>query len=435
MRDNGKDGAPPLSDSSVDVPEFSRRGFLTGTLAAGAGSLLVVPGGRAIAAADPQVTIPEWSRRLGPGVASHPYGIPSPFESATIRRPLDWLQARPESSVSFAPLHALHGTVTPNGLVFERHHAGVPTIDPARHRLIIHGMVDRPQQFTLEDLLRFPAVSRFHFLECAANSVLEWNGARINALQFTHGMLSCCEWTGVPLGVVLEQAGLQNKARWILAEGADAAALARSFPVDKALDDALLVYAQNGEMLRPEQGYPLRLLLPGWEGIANVKWLRRLKIGDHPWATREETSAYTDLLPDGQARQYTFVQEAKSVITRPCPERPLQTRGPHSVEGLAWSGRGRIKRVDVSFDGGRNWQTAELPGPVQDKALTRFRIPWTWHGERALLQSRANDDTGYVQPSLQQLRKVRGTRSLYHNNAIQTWLVHVDGAIENVQIS
>ncbi len=422
-----------LADGDQPLP--GRRQFLGTGLAAGAASVIGMPASLADGPGNLPPHVPGWTRRLGPGVASHPYGSPSPFEQGIARRTLEWLRPRPESSVSFTPLHGLHGIITPSGLVFERHHAGIPAIDPHDHRLIIHGKVERALKFTVQDLMRFPAVSRVHFLECAANGVLEWRGAQLNALQFTHGMLSCCEWTGVPLATLLHEAGLRNGASWILAEGADAAALARSFPVHKALDDALVVYAQNGEMLRPEQGYPLRLLLPGWEGIANVKWLRRLEVGDRPWAMREETAAYTDLMPDGKARQFTFVQEAKSVITWPCPERPVTERGQQIIKGFAWSGRGRVRNVDVSVDGGRNWQRARIVGPVYAKALTRFEIPWQWRGESALLQSRVVDDSGYVQPTLKQLRAVRGTRSIYHNNAIQTWQVLMSGAVENVQLS
>ena len=292
----------------------------------------------------------------------------------------------------------------------------------------------KPLMFSVEDLMRYPAVSRIHFVECAGNGAMEQHGALNNALQFTHGMLSCSEWAGVPLKLLLREAGVHKGAKWLLAEGADAAALARSFPMDKALDDALIVYAQNGERLHPEQGYPLRLLLPGWEGVANVKWLRRIEVGERPWETREETSTYTDLLPAGKARQFTFIQEAKSVITSPCPEHPMPGRGRFMIEGLAWSGEGRIKAVDVSFDGGRNWRRARREGLVLDKALTRFGIEWDWNGKQALLQSRAIDETGYVQPSLGQLREVRGTNSMYHNNAIQTWIVHPSGEVENVQI-
>lgn len=380
------------------------------------------------------LSVPAWTHSLGKGVASAPYGLPSPFESEVVRHYLPWMNATRESSTSFTPLQDLFGIITPSGLHFERHHAGTPDIDPAQHALVIHGLVKQPLKFTLNDLLRYPPTTRIHFIECSGNGALEQREAQLNGVQFTHGMLSCSEWTGVALKTLLQEAGIKKSARWLLAEGADAAALARSFPLHKALDDALIVYAQNGEMLRPEQGYPLRLLLPGFEGVANVKWLRRLEVGDQPWETREETSTYTDLLPSGKARQFTFIQEAKSVITSPCPEKPMQGRGRYCIQGLAWSGEGKVRRVDVSLDGGRNWQTARLKAPVLDKSLTRFEYDWDWNGQQALLQSRVIDETGYVQPTYRQLRALRGRNSMYHNNAIQTWLVHPSGEVENVQL-
>jgi sulfane dehydrogenase subunit SoxC len=254
-------------------------------------------------------------------------------------------------------------------------------------------------------------------------------------VQFTHGMVHCCEWTGVRLSTLLDEVGLKEEAKWLLVEGADAAAMTRSLPLEKALDDVMVVWAQNGEKLRPEQGYPVRLLVPGWEGNTNVKWLRRIKVGDQPWQHREETSKYTDLMPDGKARQFTFVMEANSVVTFPCPERPLKDKGIHEISGLAWSGNGKITRVDVSVDGGVNWHTARLNEPVLSKCLTRFRLPWRWDGAPALLQSRAIDETGYVQPTLPQLRAVRGVNSIYHKNSIHTWLVRPDGGVENVQVA
>lgn len=417
----------------ASVPQQpGRRGFLRNTLLTG---LTALTAGRLGSAnATESLAVPSWSKHLGPGVDAAPYGQPSLFEKHVVRRFLPWMRPTRESSVSFSPLQDLHGIITPNGLFFERHHAGVPQVDPEAHQLIIHGMVDKPLKFSLEDLKRFPSVSRVHFIECAGNGAMEQRGAVNNGLQFTHGMLSSAEWTGVPLKLILNEAGVRKGAKWILAEGADAAGLARSFPMDKALDDAIIVFAQNGEMLRPEQGYPMRLVLPGWEGVANVKWLRRLEVGDRPWEMREETSTYTDLMPSGKARQFTFIQEAKSVITSPCPERPMPGKGLHMIEGLAWSGEGKVKRVDVSTDGGRNWKQARIKGPQLDKSLTRFEIEWQWNGQQALLQSRVIDETGYVQPSYQQLRAVRGTNFMYHNNAIQTWMVHADGEVENVQL-
>jgi sulfane dehydrogenase subunit SoxC len=329
----------------------------------------------------------------------------------------------------------LTGIITPNGLVYERHHAGIPDIDPDQHRLAIHGLVERPLVMSMDDILRLPAVSQIRFLECAGNGYTEvLSMPRSKTVQFSHGLLSCCEWTGVPLSTVLAEAGVKPEAKWVLAEGADAAAMARSIPMEKALDDALVVYAQNGEMLRPEQGYPLRLLVPGFEGNLSIKWLRRLKLGTRPWHTRDETSKYTDLMPDGTVRQFTFMMEAKSVITRPSGGHVLKAHGFHEISGLAWSGRGRITRVDVSTDGGRNWQRARLDEPILPKALTRFRLPWKWQGAPASLQSRTIDETGYVQPTREQLIAARGTNSEDHFNAIHTWRVNSTGEVTNALI-
>jgi sulfane dehydrogenase subunit SoxC len=368
-------------------------------------------------------------KHQGKPILSPAYGQPSPFEQNVVRRPTD-LTPTDTSSWSFTPLQNLHGIITPNGLVFERHHAGVPNIDPGAHRLMLHGLVERPLIFTMDQLMRFPSVSRICFLECSGNSLTEYNNPQ-PSVQTSHGLLSCCEWTGVLLSTILQEAGLRSGAACIVAEGADAAAMTRSVPIAKALDDALLVYAQNGERLRPEQGYPLRLLLPGFEGNMSIKWLRRLEIGDKPWHTREETSKYTDLMPDGRARQFTFVMEAKSVITNPAPPGSLTGSGFREISGLAWSGNGRIARVDVTVDGGRNWRRAELQEPVLPKCLTRFRLPWSWTGAPAQLASRATDETGYVQPTRQQLLEERGQNYVYHYNAIQVWNVDENGDISN----
>ncbi len=413
--------------------DFLRRGIaLSGSMALGATLTSKVEATTGLENLPPNV--PRWTRSTGLGVVANPYGVPSRFEQRVIRRTVPWLTASPLSSISFTPLQDLKGIITPNGLVFERYHAGVPEIDPEQHRLMIHGLVQRPIIFTLDDLMRFPSVSIICFIECSANSAMEWRGVQMEAVQFTHGMLSCCEWTGVPLSVLLQEVGVQPEGQWILAEGADGAAMARSIPLVKAMDDTLVVYAQNGEALRPEQGYPLRLLNPGWEGNTSVKWLRRLELGDQPWQLREETSKYTDLMSDGRARQFSWLQEANSVITLPCPEKPLRSKGIYEIEGLAWSGRGKITGVDVSFDGGVNWRPAKLKGLVLSKALTRFGLEWIWTGHPALLQSRAIDETGYVQPTLGQLRAERGMNSIYHNNAIHTWKLAASGEVSNVQI-
>jgi sulfane dehydrogenase subunit SoxC len=411
---------------------LSRRRLLTG--AAGLGGAAMA--GRALAgnADNLPPNVPEWTRTLGDGVGVRAYGQPSKFEKQVVRRDVQWLTASRESSVSFTPLHELDGIITPNGLCFERHHGGIAEIDPADHRLIVHGLTDKALMLTVADLKRFPRVNRIYFLECAANSGMEWRGAQLNGCQYTHGMVHCVQYTGVPLKLILEEAGLKPSAKWILAEGADAAAMTRSLPIAKALDDCLVATRMNGEMLRPEQGYPVRLVVPGWEGNMWVKWLRRLEVGDEPWHVREETSKYTDLLPDGRARRFTFVMDAKSVITSPSPQAPVAAKGFLVISGLAWSGRGTVRRVDVSLDGGRNWREAKIEGPVFDKACVRFYAETEWNGEELLLQSRAIDDTGYVQPTKNDLRKIRGTNSIYHNNGIQTWRLAPSGEVENVEV-
>jgi sulfane dehydrogenase subunit SoxC len=426
-----------IAQSGEKLPLPERRQFLKSGLsmvgAATAG--LALNAGAAAETGNLPPHVPPWTRSLGAGVLHNPYGSPSAYEAHVQRRSVEWLTADHIASISFTPLGDLSGIITPNGVVFERYHAGAPDIDPAQHRLMIHGLVKRPIILSMDDLMRFPSVSMVRFLECPANGGMEWRGAQMDRLQFSHGMLACCEWTGVLLSTVLEEVGLEKEAAWILAEGADGAHMSRSIPLEKALDDALIVYAQNGEALRPEQGYPVRLINPGWEGNTCVKWLRRLEIGDKPWFHREETSKYTDLMADGTAREFTFVQECNSVVTRPCPERPFKTKGKYFIEGLAWSGRGRIKHVDVSVDGGVTWREARFTSQVIPRALTRFGLEWDWDGSPALIQSRAVDETGYVQPTYGQLRDVRGTNSIYHKNAIHTWKLAPNGVVSNVQIS
>ena len=414
----------------------TRRSVLKRGLLAG-GAVIAGAGAARAAGDDPAITeTQDWAQSLGEGVDARPYGSPSEFEKNVVRRNVPWLTASPESSVNFTPLHKLEGIITPNGLCFERHHAGIAEIDPAKHRFMINGLVEKPMVFTMEDLRRFPRENHAFFLECAANSGMEWRGAQLNGCQFTHGMVHNVMYTGVRLKHVLAEAGLKANAKWLMPEGADSSGMNRSVPLDKALDDCMIVYAMNGEALRPEQGYPLRLVVPGWEGNMWVKWLRRIEVGDEPWHTREETSKYTDLLENGKARRFTWVMDVKSVITNPSPQAPLNHKKGFTVlSGLAWSGRGTIKRVDVTLDGGRNWQTARIDGPSLNKSLHRFYFEFDWDGSPLLLQSRAIDSEGHVQPTKDELRAVRGTNSIYHNNAIQTWHVKSSGEIENVEVS
>jgi sulfane dehydrogenase subunit SoxC len=412
----------------IEAVDQKRRGLLAAAGGIAAGWV----GGAGKAKADGSVAplVPEWTRSQGAPIS--PYGSPSPFEKTVIRR----LRQGPAPSSSTAaftdtPLQDLYGIITPSGLHYERHHAGVPAIDPDQHRLLIHGLVDRPLIFTMAEITRFPSVSRTHFLECSGNTQ-GWKPGPANwTVQDTHGLLSCSEWTGVPLSTLLDEVGVKPQAKWILAEGADAAAMTRSTPIEKAFDDALLVYAQNGERLRPEQGYPLRLFLPGFEGNTSVKWLRRLKLGDAPYDSREETSKYTILLPDGKATRFNFVMEVKSVITQPSGGQQLQAHGFHEISGFAWSGRGRIRKVEVSTDGGAYWHEAVLQEPVLPKCLTRFRLAWNWDGAPGLLQSRAIDEYGNVQPSHDEIVTRRGTRGYYHYNAIQSWRLDAQGALSN----
>lgn len=328
--------------------------------------------------------------------------------------------------VSRTPLQELDGTITPADLHFERHHAGIPAVDPAGYTLLIHGLVDRPLVFSLADLKRFPSVTRVAFLECSGNFAR--NAPETTRPQELCGLTSQSEWTGVPLALLLREAKMRAGASWLLAEGQDAAVLARSIPVSKALDDAMIAYAQNGEPLRPAQGFPARLFLPGWEGNTNVKWLRRIEVSDQPFMTREETSRYTDALKGGIARQFSFVMDARSVITTPnYPETIVP--GWMEVRGIAWSGRGHVARVDISRDGGSSWEAAELQTPVLPKAHTRFRYMLRWDGQPTELISRATDDTGYVQPTQRELVEARGAGTGYHLNPITGIRIRADGAV------
>jgi len=365
------------------------------------------------------------------GTPLGPYGERSPYEKA-----VRWTRQSktPETGSSFTPLQDSVGTLTPSSLHYERHHSGIPTIDPTRHRLVIHGMVDRPLSLSVADIKRLPSLSRTMVLECGGNSGSEWAATTGPDVQRSFGLVSCSEWTGVSLPLLLKEVSVRPGASWVIAEGADACRMERSIPLAKAMDDALIAYGQNGEALRPAQGYPLRLLLPGWEGNSNVKWLHSLKLTDQAYMARDETSKYSDLMPDGKARIFTYRMEAKSVITFPSGGQALPGPGLYELTGLAWSGSGRIDRVEITTDGGKSWVDAPLQEPRRPIAFTRFRLPWRFDGREAVIASRATDETGYVQPSREELIAVRGTNSGYHFNGMKFWKVHADGTVTNVEV-
>jgi sulfane dehydrogenase subunit SoxC len=390
--------------------------------------------GAATGAAAQALPVPDSNKTMGKPIPPTEYGMPSQFEKHVVRRRTDVFVNRQNwSDWSMTPLQYQPGIITPNGLIFERHHAGTPDIDPAKHRLVIHGMVRQPLMFTMEDLVRYPSVSRFHFHECSGNGLTDWLKPASRTVQQTHGLLSGCLWTGVLLSTLLDEAGLDPAGKWVIFEGADGAAHVRSIPIEKCLDDTMIVYGMNGEMLRPENGYPVRAVMPGWEGNVSVKWLRRIKVTDQPAHFRSETARYTDPMPEGKWRQFSMVMECKSVITHPSGGMTLKKPGFHEVTGLAWSGAGKIRHVDVSFDGGANWREATLEEPIMDKCLTRFKIGWNWNGAPATLMSRAVDSTGYVQPSVQEIQKVRAIVGfVQHHNAIQPWAVNAKGEVTNV---
>jgi len=421
--------------------DFIRAAFAAAAAGAAAGAQaqsnpVPVEGG------DPHIlNLPAHTTGLGQPVVTDGYGKPSKYEANVQRRQSPGLTQTTQASVSFAPLQSLFGIVTPSGLHFERHHQGWWDVNPSKHRLMVNGsdekMVKTPKVFTMDELMRLPSVSRFHFIECGANTGMEWGNVAVPTCQYSHGMLSCCEFTGVPLKLVLDLCGVDYKrGRYLLAEGADGSSMTRTIPMEMVESgEVLLAYGQNGEMLRPENGYPLRLVVPGVQGVSWVKYLRRIEAGDQPYAAKDEAIHYMDLMPSGLHRQYSSIQECKSVVTTPSGGQVLLDKGFYNISGLAWSGRGKVKRVDISVDGGANWRTARLETPVLSKCLTRFNLDWVWDGKPALIQSRAMDDTGYVQPTYRQARAVRGTRSIYHNNSIQTWLVQDSGEVKNVQLS
>jgi sulfane dehydrogenase subunit SoxC len=401
----------------------SRRKFLK-TALAGAGAVAAVP---LSVKADEYVT----ASMTTPGKAFTPYGMPSGHED--VKRLLRPPGISPGTGGSLSPLESLEGMITPSGLHFERHHNGVPDLDSKTHKFLLHGLVKTPLQFSMDALMRYPRVSRMHFVECGGNSGA--NAGSPEPPQLTaggiHGLVSCSEWTGVQLGLLLDEAGVQPEGKWILAESADAASLSRSVPLKEAGEQGILALYQNGERLRPEQGYPLRLLMPGWEGNLNVKWLHRIKVTDGPTMTKDETSKYTQSLKDGKARQFNFIQPVKSVITRPSGNMTMSGPGYYEISGIAWSGHGKITKVEISMDGGQTWTEAEMPGPVLPKCLTRFRLPWEWDGKPVLLQSRSIDEAGNVQPTRAVWKAAVSAVQFYQYNAIQTWQIGADNTVKN----
>ena len=386
----------------------------------------------------------KWGQAWGDPVDKLPYGMPSKYEHNVVRRATSLLSSGNfRASIAVTPIQESKGIITPNGLFFSRSHGGVAQVDPNEYRLMIHGLVEKPIVLTLEQLKRYPSVTRTHFIECPANGGQEWRGPQFNSLQFAKGFMSCAVWTGVYLKTIIEDLGLKPEAQWMLAEGSDNSKMGRTVPIDKVLDDAIIVYGQNGEALRPEQGYPVRLLLPGWEGNLCVKWLRRLEFSQEPWYCKEETSKYTDLKPTGKAIQHFYANEVNSTVTSPSPEIPwtdVKEGDIVEIEGLAWSGMGTITGVDMSFDGGENFVEAKLKGLVLPKSWTRwtymYKIPKNFqeNGKQIILASRAMDDAGYIQPTIDQEVSVMGVEAVYHRNAIETWEVTESGKVNHVEI-
>jgi sulfane dehydrogenase subunit SoxC len=413
---------------SQDRRAFLRKGAAMAGSAFAAGTV-----GASVAGAAP-LPIPEANRSMGKPIPPTEYGMPSKFEKHVLRRRTNVFVNRQNwSDWSMTPLQYQPGIITPNGLIYERHHAGTPDIDPDKHKLVIHGMVKQPLMFSMDDLVRYPSVSRFYFMECSGNGLTDWLKPASTTVQQTHGLLSGALWTGVPLSTLLQEAGVDPAGKWVIFEGADGSAHTRSLPIEKCMEDTLIVYASNGERLRPENGYPVRAFMPGWEGNVCVKWLRRIKVTDQPAHFRSETARYTDPMPEGKWRQFSMVMECKSVITNPSGGMQMKGPGYYEVTGLAWSGAGKVRAVDVSFDGGRNWREAAVEGPIMDKCLTRFKIGWNWNGQAATLMSRAVDSTGYVQPTVQDIQKVRAIVGfVQHHNAIQPWSVNAKGEVRNV---
>jgi sulfane dehydrogenase subunit SoxC len=430
-RDRGQDLQAAAGNGLIDRRALLGRGMLfAGAMSAGVGP--------AAAGAEPLADDP-WSLEVGEPMS--PYQVPSKFE-AKVKRTLSNPNNEPRNSHARTPHHLLEGTTTPNGLHFTINHGGVPTIDPDKHRLVIHGLVKQPLEFTLEALSRYPLTSRVSFIECGGNSAPMFSPEPMQeSVQAIHGLASCAEWTGVKLSTLLEEAGIDPKAKWLIAEGADSPHLSRSVPVKKALDDAMVALYQNGERLMPGNGYPMRLLLPGYEGNMNVKFLRRIKLVEQPQLSMYEARTYSQILPNGKAYRFYFLQEVKSFITYPSHGMALKGPGLYEITGIAYSGTGRIEKVMVSADGGQSWAQAALQEPVLSKAFTRFRMPWRWNGGPATLQSRAWDEAGNVQPTRAEFVAARGELTKpppvlgfpnQHYNSITSWGVASGGEVKHV---
>src|SRR5262245_4483896 len=428
------DSLPPVAGNGlVDRRALLGRGvMLASAAAAGVGSTVG-------AAAEPLVDGP-WSNEVGAVIPA--YQVASRFEKHVVRT-VDNPNNLPRNSRARTPHHLLQGIITPNGLHFTICHGGVPDIDPDKHRLVIHGLVQRPLVFTLDALARYPMVSRIGFVECGGNSAPLFSNEPLQEnVQALHGLASCSEWTGVLLSTLLEESGIDPKAKWVIAEGADSPRLHRSVPLKKAMEDAVVALYQNGERIQPGQGYPMRLWLPGYEGNMNVNYLRRLTLTEAPAMSYYEARTYSQVLPNGKAYQFYFLQEVKSFISSPSPGLTLKEPGYYGISGVAYSGTGRIARVMVSADGGKSWGEAALQGPIQPMAFTRFRMPWRWDGQPVVLQSRAWDEGGNVQPTRAEFVAARGqterpvTNPLgfpnQHYNSITSWGVDNKGEIKHV---
>jgi len=425
---------------SNDNTPSSRRNFFKKTASIGAiAAATALSANEATTGDDPLIMHHvKWGQKLGDPVTKNRYGVPSAYEHNVLRRNTKLLASGNfQASIAVTPIHESMGIITPNGLFFSRSHGGTAHVDPNEFRLMIHGEVNKEIVLTLDQLKRYPSVTRTHFIECPANGGQEWRGPQFNSLQFAKGFMSSAEWTGVYIKTILEDLGLKPDARWMLAEGSDNSEMGRTIPIDKVLDDAMLVWGQNGEALRPEQGYPVRLLVPGWEGNLCVKWIKRLEFSPEPFYCKEETAKYTALKKTGKAIQHFYANEVNSTVTSPSPEIPwdgIKVGDMVEIQGLAWSGMGTITGVDLSFDGGNNYVEAELKGLILPKSWTRWSYIYKYEGKPLLLTSRAMDDAGYIQPTVDQEVGVLGVEGVYHRNGVETWEVTVDGKVNHVQI-